>query len=330
MKALRILVLATVAAVALGGVILSLGGFGDVGQALAWARQKGEAPQAQLWTGGEESNLFQQEDKPWLGVLISNLNQRLIDKLGLPAGTTGVVVVRVMPGSPAADKLKKDDVITKLDGTAVNDVKGFKDGLKDKKVGDKVTLTFLRGGQSQTVEVTLGSRPKPRASRVFPFLPELEGIPGEELFSHLIGGQFTLTDKDGKEVTLAVTAGTVVAVAENSITIDPNGPAGNVTYNVTTSTILPGWPRSVASLQAGDPVVIMSKQGSQDALSIMALPRGQVLPHPRGERGQMLPPRMMPQGQGFFPRPGPGPQQSPPSMERFRLRERMTPSASSS
>jgi hypothetical protein len=86
--------------------------------------------------------------------------------------------------------LQRGDVITAVDGTAVETPEDFRDG------------------QAQDVAVTLEAQPEAPASAI-PLLPELEGIAADELFGHFQVGQFNYTDADGNAVTVATEAGTV-------------------------------------------------------------------------------------------------------------------------
>ncbi len=70
--------------------------------------------------------------------------------------TSGAVVTDVSSGSTADDaKLKKGDVITKLDDYNIKDYKYLKYYLYRYRVGDKVKITYIRGDKEKTVEVTL-------------------------------------------------------------------------------------------------------------------------------------------------------------------------------
>ncbi|WAP57046.1 S1C family serine protease [Streptomyces sp. S465] len=71
------------------------------------------------------------------------------------AGGTAAVV----PGGPA-DKagLKSGDVITKLDDTVIDSGPTLISEIWTHQPGDKVTLTYKRGGKLSTVDVTLGKR----------------------------------------------------------------------------------------------------------------------------------------------------------------------------
>lgn len=69
---------------------------------------------------------------------------------------SGAVVTDVSSGSTADDaKLKKGDVIIKLDDYNIKDYKYLKYYLYRYKVGDKVKITYIRDGKEKTVEVTL-------------------------------------------------------------------------------------------------------------------------------------------------------------------------------
>jgi putative serine protease PepD len=73
--------------------------------------------------------------------------------------SNGVKVVSVQSGG-GADKagLQAGDVITSLDGTALTGQEKLRALIAAHKPGDTVSVTYLRGGESHTVTVTLGSR----------------------------------------------------------------------------------------------------------------------------------------------------------------------------
>ncbi|MFJ4687573.1 S1C family serine protease [Streptomyces sp. NPDC088789] len=65
----------------------------------------------------------------------------------------------VEPGGPAADAgLKSGDVITKLDDRVIDSGPTLIGEIWTHKPGDKVSLTYERGGKTSTADVTLGSR----------------------------------------------------------------------------------------------------------------------------------------------------------------------------
>ncbi|MFF5106249.1 S1C family serine protease [Streptomyces sp. NPDC000134] len=65
----------------------------------------------------------------------------------------------VEPGGPAADAgLKPGDVITKLDDHVIDSGPTLIGEIWTHQPGDKVTVTYERGGKEHTVELTLGSK----------------------------------------------------------------------------------------------------------------------------------------------------------------------------
>ena len=72
---------------------------------------------------------------------------------------SGPELEKVQAGSPAADAgLKVGDIITKVADRSVSDVDSLLAAVRDHQPGDQVTITLLRGGDEQTVTVTMGSK----------------------------------------------------------------------------------------------------------------------------------------------------------------------------
>jgi putative serine protease PepD len=77
-----------------------------------------------------------------------------------PTTGSGAQVASVKGGSPAANAgLKDGDVITAFDGQTILSPNTLIGAVNAKKPGDKVTMTYVRSGHSNTAQVTLGSRP---------------------------------------------------------------------------------------------------------------------------------------------------------------------------
>jgi serine protease Do len=71
----------------------------------------------------------------------------------------GVLVARVGEESPAGEAgLEEGDVILKVDDVEIEDKEAFSAALKEKGAGDKISLTFLRDGNEETIEVELDER----------------------------------------------------------------------------------------------------------------------------------------------------------------------------
>ncbi len=116
-------------------------------------------------------------DHPYLGISGTTLTPDLAQAADLPADQMGALIGEVSPDSPAdAANLHGSDRQVELDGqqivvggdviTAVNDqpIHGMDDLItylyRFGKVGDTVSLTILRDGKEQTVDVTLQARPR--------------------------------------------------------------------------------------------------------------------------------------------------------------------------
>jgi serine protease Do len=91
--------------------------------------------------------------KPYLGIRYQAIPQRTALLNNVPQG---MYVVEVVPGSPAETAgIQVDDIITKIDDTAMTENTPLSDVISKKKSGDKVKVEIWRGGETKTVEVTL-------------------------------------------------------------------------------------------------------------------------------------------------------------------------------
>ncbi|MBZ6527746.1 trypsin-like peptidase domain-containing protein [Aerococcaceae bacterium DSM 111021] len=103
--------------------------------------------------------------RPVLGTTTVNLNyfalETRVQDLGLAEDMTdGTVVVDVMANSSAAAAgVEQFDVITAINDEPVTDGQVLRQLLYKYQVGDTVTLTVIRGGEEQQVEVTLDAAP---------------------------------------------------------------------------------------------------------------------------------------------------------------------------
>ena len=105
--------------------------------------------------------------RPYVGVRYVQITERLAEKNGLDV-EYGVLVSRgetpedlaVIPGSPA-DKagIVENDIILEADGVKLDGSKSFGFLIRQKKVGDSVTLKVLSKGEEKTVAVTLEKAP---------------------------------------------------------------------------------------------------------------------------------------------------------------------------
>jgi len=94
---------------------------------------------------------------PWLGINVDTGEEVL-----QPGGrlADGVVVSRVMMGSPAQDAgILAGDVVERVDGTRTRVPADLMKALSAHKVGDTISMTIRRGTRSKKLFVKLGSQP---------------------------------------------------------------------------------------------------------------------------------------------------------------------------
>ncbi|MEI4804137.1 S1C family serine protease [Bacillus sp. NPDC077411] len=102
--------------------------------------------------------------RPYVGIELRSLNEiptYYWDKtLHLPANIAeGVCILDVKSPSPGSDAgLHEYDVIVAVDGKTVQDIIAFRKVLYNKKIDDKMTITYYRGAKRETTTVKLGSQ----------------------------------------------------------------------------------------------------------------------------------------------------------------------------
>jgi len=236
--------------VAIGGLALGAFGGGGSGGAAVAASENQQDIFSSLSSPQDSTPAA---ERPWLGATV----------VQTPDGPTVEAVIADSPADKAG--LKRNDVIKAVDGTQVSDMAALRDALKDKKPGDTVTLSITRDGNAQDISVTLEARPEPLPI-ANALIPELNGIPRDEVFSHLLGGSFQFTDVDGNSHTASVDLGTVSAVdtSAKTISVDLNS-GGQQTYTITDSVTT--FPKDLAQFQSGDKLTVISVDGSLRAVS---------------------------------------------------------------
>jgi S1-C subfamily serine protease len=109
----------------------------------------------------------------YMGVLGQTLTAQALHLLNIPS-SHGVLIARVVPGSPAARAglrggsttatmsgttyVLGGDVIVAVDGRQISQSSQLEDVISAHEPGDRVTITILRDGQQQNVTVTLAAQ----------------------------------------------------------------------------------------------------------------------------------------------------------------------------
>jgi serine protease Do len=94
-------------------------------------------------------------DTARLGFEVGVIDARLRARLKAGEVDGGVVVTRVTPGSAAASKLRRGDIVVEAGGKRVRDPAGFAGAVADLKAGDDLLLLVFRGGNWLYVVIRL-------------------------------------------------------------------------------------------------------------------------------------------------------------------------------
>ncbi len=102
---------------------------------------------------GEDAAYAMNDNKPFLGVGISNVTEEIYSLTGMPFG---IYVDSVYENSPAAlAGIKVGDIIYSLNGKKLMNSDDLFDALADKTSGDTVKLSVVRGDEILNLEATL-------------------------------------------------------------------------------------------------------------------------------------------------------------------------------
>lgn len=94
---------------------------------------------------------------PYLGVQYKIIDRNQAILYNVPQGA---FIAQVVSGSPAESAgLQQGDIITKIDNQSLNTPNALSDIIAKKNVGQTVSITYWRNGNTSTISVTLGSAP---------------------------------------------------------------------------------------------------------------------------------------------------------------------------
>lgn len=90
-----------------------------------------------------------------LGMSLRNLSEDVINRLGLEAGTEGVLITQVKPGSPAEDaRLTAGDVILEVARESVSSVEELRERIESEgQPGKALLIRFIRSGGEPDITV---------------------------------------------------------------------------------------------------------------------------------------------------------------------------------
>jgi Do/DeqQ family serine protease len=201
-----------------------------------------------------------------LGIIVQKVSSDIANSLGLK-DAHGVIVSQVQSGSAAERAgLKQGDVITTLNGTAVDDPNTFRNTVASAQPGSSVSLSVLRNGQPQQIQAALGEFKAEKEEGADEDAAAPNGKTGNT--GKLGIGVQPLTPEVARQLELPAGA-TGLVVGQ----VDPNGPAadagiqeGDVIVQVNQQYV-----RSVADLHAA-----LQKSGTRPALLLVSRKGGSV------------------------------------------------------
>ncbi len=216
----------------------------------------------------------------YLGVTVGDLTPELARGFGLPEGTHGAVVQDVVPNAPAAKAgVKAGDVVTAVNGKAVEDRGQLTRSVAAITPGGKANLSILRKGKKTDVTVTVGTRPDEEALARGEGAGE-EGEPGADAATSAKGAKLgvrlqVLSPDMRRQMKLEGDAGVLVAE------VSPDGAAaraglqrGDVILEVAQDAVSKPEQVSaaVAKAQPGDVVLLRVKRGNQSTYLPVRIP----------------------------------------------------------
>lgn len=100
-------------------------------------------------------------NRPMLGITLDDFNAEVAEKLGVPV-KEGIRIDGVVDGMGAqAAGLQADDILVGLGQQEVSDWPTLTNALQHLQAGDEVDVTFYRGAEKRTLNMTLSRRPLP-------------------------------------------------------------------------------------------------------------------------------------------------------------------------
>ena len=220
---------------------------------------RGGGDQATLQSSGSSNG----DPTPWLGVSVANLNPKLASQLDL-SQETGVVVLHVIVGSPAADAgLQRGDILVSVGGTSVDGVHDVVQAVRDASPDDVLALEVQRDDTTLSINVTIGEHPWKTQPVPLLWPRYLKAMDGNVQRADL-----TVEDADGNAVDLSFISGAVDAVGDGSVTVKPVDGSEDLSLAVGEGVhVSKGWEKvDLADLASGDEVLVVLQDEALVAL----------------------------------------------------------------
>jgi Do/DeqQ family serine protease len=178
--------------------------------------------------------------RPWLGAALQNVSKDIADSIGLDR-PVGALVASLTEGGPAAEAgLKRGDVITAVDGQAVEDGGGVGFRLAEKPLGGIASLGVQRNGNEVILPLKLVAAPEtpPRDPVKIKSLSPFQGATVMNVSPALIEEMSLATAHEGV-VVAEVPEGTTAAnvgVQKGDIVVTVNGQKIATTHDLEKAT----------------------------------------------------------------------------------------------
>ncbi|HQR60028.1 MAG TPA: PDZ domain-containing protein [Methylophilaceae bacterium] len=129
----------------------------DQARAEAAGKKEGSATQGQTDTVAGDHVLYSYFASYWIRLPLPILGVHVQGTAEAQTGETGVVVLAVIEGSPAASELHKDDILLRLGEIKLDKPEALMQAAK-RYAGQSVEVVFERDGQALVKPLKLGSR----------------------------------------------------------------------------------------------------------------------------------------------------------------------------
>ncbi|MCO5131169.1 MAG: DegQ family serine endoprotease [Xanthobacteraceae bacterium] len=163
--------------------------------------------------------------RPWLGARLQAVTPEIAESLGLPR-PTGALVVKVVPGSPAARAgLKASDLIVAVDGQTIDDPNGFGYRFATRPLGGTAQIEVRRGGKLMKLAVPLEVAPDTNRNEVV--ITARSPFQGAKVanISPAVADELHIDSEDGVVITELADDGTAAGVGfqKGDVILSVNG-----------------------------------------------------------------------------------------------------------